>query len=362
MAKAYVQPIAPGDAIRRNQEPFLRAKARHVYVQILYDGEERGLSDKALSVSYTDNDQGKSDEVSIQFENANAEWVMNYFMPQKEHDLDVTLFFENWLKDGDKIAYHCGNFTIDDISFSGPPTVCTIKGVSIPAEEGFQTEVRSRTWEKMTLLQIATEILAKYGITKYFYHGAEPIIDSVEQDKKSDSAFLYELCKKQGMFLKIYKRDFVIFDKKAYEPRDPKVTYYFSDLERWSWNTTLNGTYTGCRMTYTSTDKDKNTGKKATLQVEVGDMTRPLNINESASNEEEARRVATSRVNEANEKAVTVNLTMGPVSPHLYATENFALADVGRMNGKYFATSVSHNVTGGNYTMTVTGYKIFNRL
>ena len=77
--------------------------------------------------------------------------------------------------------------------------------------------------------------------------------------------------------------------------------------------------------------------------------------------EEEARKLAIARVNEANEKAETVSLTVIPQTI-LYASDNFFLDRMGVMDGKYFTQSVTHNIGGGRYSCTVSGYKVFNRL
>ena len=149
-------------------------KARRVTYKVLYDGAEVGLSDRCESISYTDNDSGQADEITISLINKNMNWAMSDFVPEKGHDLDVTLYFHDMT---DKIIYqkyHCGNFTIDDISYSGGNSghKCTIKGVSIPAVQSFKTGKVSKTWEKITVKQIAEEIKGKYGMTDlYFWAG-----------------------------------------------------------------------------------------------------------------------------------------------------------------------------------------------
>ena len=209
--------------------------------------------------------------------------------------------------------------------------------------------------------------MTPYGLTNYFYWADEPIIEKVEQSNEPDSSFMYKLCQQQGLFLKIYKKDYVIFDKKFYEPRPPKFTFGESDMENWTWNSTLAGTYTGARVSYTDPNKAKDKGAQASIQVLVGTEERLLEINQTASDEAEARRLAVSKINEANEKAVTVSFkvmdTRQQSTTLLWATENFAIEGMGRCDGKYYTSSVTHTVTGsGGHSMTVTGYKIFDRL
>ena len=85
--------------------------------------------------------------------------------------------------------------------------------------------------------------------------------------------------------------------------------------------------------------------------------------------EAEARRVIASKVNDANEKAVTIQIKTMP-NPRdgamptniMYATDNFQVNGLGRADGKYFATSITHTLNSSGYTQTISGYKVFNRL
>jgi len=334
------------------------AKARSVSYKILYDGAEVGLSESCESISYTDNSSGVSDEITLNLEDRATGWAMNSFIPEKEHDLDVTLYFNDWNREGETLEYHCGNFTLDDITYSGGSSghKCVIKGVSVPASQSFQTCRASKLWKKATVKQIAEEFKQKYGMADLYYWAAEPVIEKVEQDEQTDSEFLYDLCSSQGLFLKIYKKALVIFDKVQYEGRGVTAKFKESDLEDWTWNSTLNGTYTGAKISYT------HPKKKETITVLVGQEPRILTINEKADNEAEALRTAAAKVNEENEKAVTLEFTtLG--NPDIVATCNIEITDMGRISGKYFVDKVSHSLSGSSgHSMTVSGYQIFERL
>lgn len=374
------------------------ARARRVVPLIFYDGKEVGLTQRVEQIEYTDNDQGKADEISLTFAGSAADW-MRMSNIEKEHNLEVALTFAGWNSPTGWDNYHCGNFTVDDIQFSGPPSVCTVRGISLPASTEFQTTKKSKVWYNVTLKQIAQEKMALYGMTTLYYWGEEPVIEVVEQANQTDSEFLYDLCRHEGMFIKMYKVGFVIFDKKIYEAGGVKTTFRPKDIESYTWNSTLVGTYTGAAISYTNPDAKKNTAKasKAESQakkaqteankaiqardpnsynvgkvdptaegkmicVGVGTGPRVLQINEHCENEAEARRKAIARINEENEKAVTIQFTtICNCDAYLNATNNFNIAGMGRMNGKYFCTSVTHSITGSGHKMTVTGYKIFNR-
>ena len=187
----------------------------------------------------------------------------------------------------------------------------------------------------------------------------------MEQSEQTDSEFLYDICEKQGMFLKIYKKSLVIFDKAIYEPRG--ITAYFTEKDfegNWEWNSTLNGTYTGATISYTGPKpkKRKKGVKQQVIQVTVGQGPRLLHINQKADNEGEALRIARAKINAENEKAVTVKFAaMG--DPNVVATCNIEIYGMGRCDGKYFVDKVTHQVSGSSgYSMNVSGYRIFDRL
>lgn len=333
--------------------------ARRVLCEVLYNGKEVGLSKRLKGLSYTDNACGVSDEISLVFEERDAAWIRDVLKPEKGADLDVTVWFTNWDQNGDRQKYHCGNFTLDDLTYSAPPRQATIKGVSIPTSDGFKSEKVSKSWGNVTLRQIAEEFKAKYGMKDLYYWGSEPVIEEVEQKEESDSAFLNRLCERQGLSLKIYKLALVIFDKRWYENGSETgnimAVYHENDMEGgYTWNTTLEGTYTGASLSCTVGKK------KETISVTVGEGPRILQIDEKAENEAEALIIAKARVNAANEKMTTINFAaLG--NPNIVATCNISIEGMGAMDGWYAVNRVTHTISG-QHKMQVSAYKIFKRL
>ena len=339
--------------------------ARRVGCKILYDGAEVGLSGRCESISYIDNDSGVADEITLDLIDRNSDWAMGRgFVPEKEHDLDVTLYFHNMK--GSYQEYHCGNFTIDDISYSGGSGghKCSIKGISLPASQSFQTSKVSKMWEKVTVKQIAEEIKGKYGMSTLYFWAGEPVIDKVDQEEQTDSEFISNLCSDQGLCIKIYKKALVIFDKAGYEARGITATFSEADFEEWSWNSTLVGTYTGAKISYTQVDKNETDEKKKAkvISVTVGEEPRILVLNEKAESKEEAERIARAKVNAENEKAVSLEFTaLG--NANIVASCNIEVKGMGRINGKYYVTKVRHELSGSSgHKMSVSAYRIFPRL
>lgn len=341
------------------------AEARYASFEVLYDGVPLTWVPGLLeSVSYTDNASGKSDDITLTFCSRATDFLSKGggFRFEKEHDLDVTYYLHNWKKQGDKLRYHCGNFTLDTVRFTGAPRQCVVRGVSIPAAESFTTENISKTWENMTLKQIAWEMVQKYGMKDLFYWGEEPVIGKISQDNKPDSTFLSEICDKQGMFLKIYKKALVIFDKSVYESKGISAFFTETDFDGlYEWEESLVGTYTGATISYT-VPKKKKKGKQQVIEVTIGSTGRVMHINQKAESEAEAARIAKAKINEENEKACTISFT-AMEDPEVLASCNIEWKDMGIMSGKYFVNKVTHNISGSSGSkMKVSGYRVFNRL
>lgn len=338
---------------------------RYVSFEILYDGVLLEWAPGLLeSVSYTDNASGKSDDITLTFCSRATDFLSseNGFRFEKEHDLDVTYYLHNWITPGDQLRYHCGNFTLDTIQFVGSPEQCVVRGVSTPVVESFTTEDISKTWGSVTLKQIALEMVQKYGMTDLFYWGEEPVIEKVTQDSKPDSTFLSEMCDEQGMFLKIYKKALVIFDKSLYEARDVSAAFQKSDIDgSYEWTESLVGTYTGATISYTVPRKKKKS-KQQVISVTVGDPKRLLRISQKADSEAEAQRIAKAKINAENEKSCTIAFT-AMENPEVVASCNIEWKNMGIMDGKYFVNKVTHNISAsGGSKMKVFGYRIFDRL
>ncbi len=355
------------------------ARARYAHATALYEGTEYDLSDYLESLSYTDNASGTLDQITLVLDlDGMDRHGAGGWEPEKGKDLDVTIYMENWYVNGVQEKYHCGNFVIDDITISGGPSRMTLKGISQPANSDLKERKRTKTWQKVTLKQITQEIMDKYGMSKLYFNCDDVLIESVEQSNQTDLDFLKAQCEKYGLSIKCYKVGFVIFDETWYESGGtfnyfglyPKSAAAGSNAgyEDWptheiqpnySWNATLQGTYTGATLKYTS-------GKKGdTIETTVGTDERLLYINEKADSLAEAEKIAKSKVNEANKKQITLTFSPSLFSPGLFASYCVDIVNLprARCNGKYYVEKVAVSLNGsGGLTETVTTRKLCTRL
>ena len=105
----------------------------------------------------------------------------------------------------------------------------------------------------------------------------------MEQSSQTDSDFLKALCDKYGLGLKIYASRMVIFDFEMYYARNPVLTITPDMTSKWTYRSTMQGTYTGAKVSYT------NPGTRKTVEVLVGTEKRLYKTTQKADNEADAR-------------------------------------------------------------------------
>ena len=234
-------------------------KPRRARVEIEYNGKNitTSLENYLKAFSYTDINTGESDSISISIGDLDRNWIGSWF-PTKGDKLTTKIIYENWEKENTEEVFNCGTFILDDLSFSGWPISGDLGAVSAPANSNFKETKKTKTWESVTLRQIAKEVANNAQVNMYYEEANDITIKSIEQNEQTDSEFLVNLCKDYGLAIKIYSNRITIFNEYTYECKDAKCDIMAKDIQSWTYNTTLSGTYTGGKIKYTnpSTKKD----------------------------------------------------------------------------------------------------------
>ncbi len=244
---------------------------------------------------------------------------------------------------------------MDDFSFNGgPPIRLSLEALAIPTDSSFKTTERTITYEDATLQEIGQEVADRAGIA-LFYEADAVAIKKVEQTNQTDCDFYSKLVEEYGFQLKIYDNKLVVFSEATYEAKPAKVTLTEADFEPgWSFNTTLQGIYTGVKYQYTNSEKNK------TYTVEAGKGSRILTCNDAADNLAEATTVALAAINKANRGTTTMSLTL-KATLGLIATDCVEISGLGRLDGKYYIDKVTHNI-GSGYKMGLELRKVEERI
>lgn len=330
------------------------SKARTAKLNVSYKGSKLDdeIASQASSFSYTDNASGESDSISITIMNASKNW-MNKWLPTKGDKITPSIKLEDWITEGTIKTVSCGAFIIDDLSFSGRPLVFALAGVSIPANEDFKTTKKTKTWENVTIKEIASKIAKTAGITLH-YDAPTIKIDEIEQSETTDSSFLYSLCDTYGLAMKVYNNKLVIFNEGKYEAKAVVATIDETDMESWSYNSTIDGSYTGATVSYTLPDTEK------TIKKTVGKKGRMYESSIQVSSEYDAELKAAAIVDKANKKVTTMQVKI-MANPKIVATSTVQITGLGKLNGKYYVDQVKHSL-GSSYTMTLSLHLIQTRV
>ena len=304
------------------------------------------IEKQITSFDYTDVASGQSDSVSITMHDIGHEW-MGSLMPIRGADIGAKIKASEW--EG-LSSFDCGTFILDDISFSGKPTNCVLGGVSVPAMDDFKSLPVTHTWEKATIEQIAAQIAQAAGVALH-YDAPVVQIAEIEQNQQTNSAFLYQLCEKYGLALKVYNHKLVIFDIVAYEEKGAVASFSEKDMEKWSYKTTVEGTYTGVNLNYTDPDTED------TINVSMGAQGRMYSLNTQASSRYDAELQAAAKVNQANRAIETMDITIKPKSG-IVASQCVNISGLGKIDGKYYVDKIKHSVGSKGYTMALTLHKV----
>lgn len=301
------------------------------------------------SFSYTDEAAGNSDHISMTCDNIDGRFGNGWF-PNKYDCVKPSIIYLP--SEGQDITYPCGSFYVDDVELTWPDRSVSFEAVSKPIKQDFAVTVRSKVWNNVTLLKIAQEITERAGVSLVFEAADTSIIESVEQSKQTDSDFLVKLCGDYGKKMKVYADKVIIYDIAVYEAKESVLTIDSLNGASVSWKSSAQGTYTGARLAYTNSKKNK------TIDVSVGTTERLLVLNESVKTEAEALEKARIALNEANRKEITASISL--VLPRfLSACSVVTLEGFGDVvDGRYFVSKVTYTANNSGFSEQLEVYKI----
>ena len=318
-------------------------ETRKKSLSVIYNGTEAWseLFPAMDRFTYTDS-VDQSDTISFEISDRDQKWIKGW-IPERGDIIEPCIKTENWNYEGERLMLLCGSFVVDDFSFSAAPLRGSINGVSAPVDSCFKETQNTKTWENATVQMIAGEFAAKYGLSLVFE--ADDIqVEKTEQSKQTDSDFLKQICEKYGLGYKVYAKRLVIWDYRRYFAQAPILTLSPDTVRSWKYHSTMQGTYTGVRVSY------KNPKTKKMVDVLVGTEERLYKTNQKADNEAEAKLIGEGVLLQANRKASTMQITIPPYLS-LTATRTVRISGFGQIDDVYFIESVKHSITRKAYDM-----------
>lgn len=317
---------------------------RKATVDLTWNGSAASgqLLGQGTEVTYTDPACGEADSLDVSIHDRDRLWT-GPWLPAEGDTLEAVIRVTDWDGPGDNRFLNCGSFVLDDFSFSGWPVTGTISSVSVPADSSFRETERTKTWENVTLQELAQEIAARAGtVLAWDLADGGPMLKSAEQTRRTDCEFLAGLCGDYGLAVKVYASRLVIYDREAYKRKAPAALLTPAELLSWSWKTSLAGTYTGGEYAYT----DPRTEEE--INVKTGKGPRLLKLSGKADGAADAERKLKAAIASANHGHTTLSVSLRG-RPELAAAVCVAVAGLERLDGKYFIDKAVHRV-GGGYT------------
>ncbi len=333
---------------------------RRARLELVYQEKDisRDITPYFTSFSFTDNSEGKADDVKLTLEDTRHLWQGAWF-PGKGDIIRASIVCENWERPGDNRSLNCGSFSVDEIDLQGPPDAVSLGGVSSFTTTALRRETKNRAWENSNLETIAGDI-AKDNSMELFYEG--PVINFKRKDQrgKSDLAFLQSLATESGLSVKISDSRLILFDGKKLEAAPPVTTIRRRDaLKRFSLKTKAHDVFKACQVTYW--DPEEKAEKKF-LYTPPGESAsgQILKINTRVESIQEAIDRAKKQLREKNRFEVAGSLTvMG--NPLFQAGFTIDMEGFGKFDGRFFIDTARHDLSGsGGYSTDLTIRKVID--
>ena len=338
--------------------------SRRTFADVAFQGVNitKSIRPYFLSLTYTDNEEGEADDLQLRLQDREQIWQEKWLedmvnaAASGQFKIQADIVQENWKGGGKDIRLPCGEFELDSVEASGPPSVVVVKSTALPFSSSVRQTKKTKAWESYSLRGIANEIAGANGLGCMYESSLSPSYDRVEQSKQSDIKFLERLCKDAGLSLKATDKTLVVFDQADYEKRPPARTIrkgrdYLSYSLRTS---TADTQYASCRVSYS----DPLTGKCVEGAAQVDDYdedaknNQQLEITAKVSSSGEAKAIAEKRLRLHNKFSKTCKFVF-PGDPALLAGNTVELAGWGAFDGKYLINQAVHKLDGGGYTTTI---------
>lgn len=312
------------------------------------------IADSCDSFTWKDNSTGVADTLTLNLSNSNQKW-MNGFYPSEDDTFRAWIQLQNWAADYKQGKLFCGCYMVDSLKYGGFPETLQLSGISTPINSDFNVKQKSRTWNRTTLRTIMGDIARDAGIDLVF-DAKDVCIDSANQTGKTDLAFAYQICSEYGLSVKLYNKKMVIYDQSAYERKAARYDISHEQLgESGAYSITKQVTslYDSVKIQYTNGKSGGTLTYVYTIPGKAGNRQMFLTAKADSYADAEKKAKAALRENVRNSRQITIKM-IGSVK--YMAADCFNLVGFGKLDGKYFIDSVTHQRSGGKYTVSITAH------
>lgn len=313
--------------------------ARKASLSIAYNNVDisEDIAKYLVFFEYVDSNE-QLDSVTLRLENADQRWL-NDWLPDKSATLDIKINYEGGV-------LNCGRFSVDRFSASSKPSVAVIKAISIDVNSTLQEQRKTKSFEDVTLKEIAEEVTGNAGFEVGFFADDTEAFKRLDQQEESDLSFLQRICKSYNLQIKVKNGQVVIWSVDRFlESRaiNPNL-----NVLKWDVSTKTKETYSECTVSYF--DQASNTTFKHTARDSSVTVQRALSIKRKVSSPADAQRVAESSLSSANK--LTSEIAIDCMGETLIVSGAAINLDfLGKLSGAYLIRSSKHVIDRSN------GYK-----
>lgn len=320
--------------------------------RITVDGRQdvtKAIRERLLTLRISDQEGYESDEVEISLDDRDGEIEL----PRRGAELRVELGYDavpeteqrHGLKPGRVLM---GRFTVDEVEISGPPATLTIRGKAADMRAELKAR-KTRAWHQVSLGDVVSTIAGEHGLAPAVARDLARIeLPHVDQTDESDLHLLtrladrYDATAKPGNGRLVFARraagrsasnrplDVVRIERE--QARNYRVV--LADRPR----------YQSVRAYWW----DAAAGER--VAVTAGDSEPAYALRDNHADEAQARAAAQARLDALRREAASLTLRLAPGRPTVTADSPLELVGFrGGVNGRWIATRVRHELTGGGY-------------
>lgn len=297
------------------------------------------------SITYTDHLEGESDELEVEVSNASGRWLDAWY-PEKGAGLNLRLGWE-----GEPLL-PCGQFTLDDVEFRGPPSIVTLRALAAPTGTPIRTK-RHENHAAGTLADVAAKIAGRHRFTVVGLGAVTLRHEVLSQSNETDLAFLARLARAWGYLFSQRGTQLVFTPHADLDARPAVLTVHLADIKEYSLRDKADGVYRACTLKY----KDTKTGTDVEHTVtapgasDEGDTLELRDVRAESKAHAEALGLAAIRRSQGRRTEGSFKLVG---DPRLVSGNNLDLVGLGRLDGMYQIKQARHSYArGGGWEVSV---------
>ena len=304
-----------------------------------------------LELTYTDNLEGESDELTVAFEDISGKWIRQWY-PTQGDKLKAAIGYK-----GAQLT-DIGAFEIDEVEYNYHPSYIQIKALSTGITKANRT-LKPKAYENTTLKQIVGIIpghlkLKVVGTIKHIP------VKRVTQYQERDVEFLARLAREYHHSFKIVSDQLVFTDKDELGKSEAVVTLEEKDTISISLRDRIKDTAKEVDVSGYDANGKKVIKKRKKAKALRENMKQAqsasgdtLKVVTRGETQEQIDARADAALAEQNDDQTAGNITVIG-NPKLVAGSTLALRNLGIFSGKYLIKSSRHTISrNGGYTTSI---------